>query len=72
MPRKVYTVTPAAGEGWKIDGAREGRFLTKTGAIDKAKELASEHQPSLVRLKGRSGRIEKEWRYPPRTGPRQT
>ncbi|MEA2626986.1 MAG: hypothetical protein QOD06_3031 [Candidatus Binatota bacterium] len=72
MPRKIYTVTPAAGEGWKIEGAREGRFLKKTAAIEKAKELASAHQPAQVRVKARNGRIEKEWKFPPSSGLRRT
>jgi len=66
MARNVYRVTPE-GDQWKVkkDGADRADSLhkTKESAVERAREVAKNNQPSQVVVHLQNGRIETEWTY---------
>jgi len=47
-------------------------FKTQAEAVAEARRLAKEHEPSQVKIKGKSGQIQREWTYPRKSDPRET
>jgi hypothetical protein len=65
--RKVLHVTPHSGSGWQVkgEGAQRASALapTKAAAIERARDLASSHARSQIKVHGQDGRIQTEWTY---------
>lgn len=66
MARRTYWVSPRDGS-WSVSlegGAGAIKiFDLKDDAIQRARELALNNQPSQVIVQGRDGKIQTEWTY---------
>ena len=66
MTRKVYWVSPD-GENWKVkaEGAERSTkiFDRKQDAIDFARQLAKNQQPSQIKIQNQKGIIQEERTY---------
>ena len=66
MDRKVYHVTPV-GEAWGVRRARRKRadsiYFLKTDAVARAKCLAKAATRGQVKVHGRNGRVQIEYKY---------
>jgi hypothetical protein len=67
--RKSYHVVPYVN-GWQIrlggaddDSGALGAWDHKDLAVDRAREIAKENEPSQVVVHGEDGRIQEEWTY---------
>jgi hypothetical protein len=73
MPRTIFTVGPAVGEGWEVSGNGQNsmkHFERKNEALKWARQTARQSQPSQLRVKGANGRIQTEYTYG--SDPRET
>lgn len=66
MARTVYWISPHP-KGWQVKRERASAatnvFPTKAAAIERARELAHNNQPSQIKVQRSDGTIETEWTY---------
>jgi uncharacterized Fe-S cluster-containing radical SAM superfamily protein len=65
--RHVYHVVPSSSGDWKVkkEGSDRatGVFNTQKAAIERARELAKDQQPSQVKIHGEDNKIREEHTY---------
>jgi hypothetical protein len=65
--RKVYHITPSHEGGWNVkpEGVHRNIQHTKTKqeALNYARQLAKQTQPSQIKVHNRTGRIQTEYTY---------